>query len=54
MIFCQWMQHPDPIGYGLAREAYVEPAGPDCIIPGLQRPVKVLGLQVSFSYLLYY
>ncbi|XP_024368741.1 uncharacterized protein [Physcomitrium patens] len=40
------MKHPDPIGYGLAREAYVEPAGPDCIIPGLQRPVKVLGLQV--------
>ncbi|KAG0504913.1 hypothetical protein M758_N004800 [Ceratodon purpureus] len=40
------MKHPDPIGYGLACEAFVEPAGPDCIIPGLQKPVRVLGLQV--------
>ncbi|KAL2610051.1 hypothetical protein R1flu_028624 [Riccia fluitans] len=40
------IKHPDPIGYGLASEAFVEPAGPDCIIPGLTRPVRVLGVQV--------
>ena len=43
---CVWRQHPDPIGYGLAKEAYVESAGPDCIIPGQRRPIRVLGLQV--------
>ncbi|XP_024545058.1 uncharacterized protein LOC112351406 [Selaginella moellendorffii] len=40
------MKHPDPIGMGLAEEAMVEAAGPDCIIPGLVKPVKVLGIQV--------
>jgi len=30
----------------------VEPAGPDCIIPGLQKPVRVLGLQVRSSSLI--
>ncbi|KAG6545679.1 hypothetical protein Mapa_012864 [Marchantia paleacea] len=40
------LKHPDPIGHGLASEAFVEPAGPDCIIPGLTRPVRVLGVQV--------
>lgn len=40
------MKHPDPVGMGLATEAFVEPAGPDCIIPGLRRPIKLLGIQV--------
>jgi len=44
-------KHPDPIGYGLAKEAYVESAGPDCIIPGQRRPIRVLGLQLwPFPY----
>lgn len=29
----------------------MEPAGPDCIIPGLQKPIRVLGLQVRSSSL---
>ncbi|CAM6091241.1 unnamed protein product [Calypogeia fissa] len=40
------MKHPDPVGMGLATEAFVEPAGPDCIIPGLRRPIRFLGIQV--------
>jgi hypothetical protein len=40
------LQHPDPIGYGLARECFLEPAGPDCIIPGQPKPIRLLGFQV--------
>ncbi|EPS59104.1 hypothetical protein M569_15708, partial [Genlisea aurea] len=40
------MMHDDPIGSGLAKEAIVEAAGPDCIVPGQTPPVKLLGLKV--------
>lgn len=40
------MKRPDPIGEGLAMEAKLEAAGPDCIVPGLVAPVKFLGLKV--------
>ncbi|EHA8591491.1 hypothetical protein COCNU_scaffold062164G000010 [Cocos nucifera] len=37
---------PDPIGEGLAMEAKLEAAGPDCLVPGQAAPVKLLGLKV--------
>lgn len=40
------LQHPDPIGEGLAMEAMVEAAGPECIVPGQQAPLRLLGLKV--------
>ncbi|XAR69660.1 hypothetical protein NMG60_11001348 [Bertholletia excelsa] len=40
------MKHPNPIGSGLANEAIVEAAGPDCIVPGQVAPVKLLGLKI--------
>jgi len=40
------MKHPDPIGKGLASEAFLEAAGPDCLVPGQVRPIKLLGLQL--------
>ncbi|KAB2060104.1 hypothetical protein ERO13_A11G323600v2 [Gossypium hirsutum] len=40
------MKHPDPIGSGLATEAIVEAAGPECIVPGQVTPVRLLGLKV--------
>ncbi|KAL9399064.1 hypothetical protein Peur_008025 [Populus x canadensis] len=40
------MKHPNPIGTGLAAEALVEAAGPDCIVPGQITPFRVLGLKV--------
>ncbi|KAG6596492.1 uncharacterized protein LOC111443428 [Cucurbita moschata] len=40
------MKHPDPIGSGLAMDAILESAGPDCIVPGQTAPVKLLGLKV--------
>ena len=43
-----FLQHPDPIGSGLAMDAILESAGPDCIVPGQTAPVKLLGLKVSF------
>ncbi|PPD81649.1 hypothetical protein GOBAR_DD21408 [Gossypium barbadense] len=39
------MKHPDPIGSGLATEAIVEAAGPECIVPGQVTPVRLLGLK---------
>lgn len=45
------MQHPDPIGSGLATGAIVEAAGPDCIIPGQIPPVKLLGVKVPAASL---
>ncbi|KAF2307434.1 hypothetical protein GH714_028567 [Hevea brasiliensis] len=38
--------HPNPIGSGLATEAMVESAGPDCVVPGQITPVRLLGLKV--------
>ncbi|TQE10134.1 hypothetical protein C1H46_004237 [Malus baccata] len=40
------MKHPNPVGSGLAMEAIVESAGPDCIVPGQVAPIKLLGLKV--------
>ncbi|XVE96586.1 hypothetical protein REPUB_Repub02eG0235700 [Reevesia pubescens] len=40
------MKHPDPIGSGLATEAIVEAAGPECIVPGQITPIRLLGLKV--------
>ncbi|PIN10302.1 hypothetical protein CDL12_17114 [Handroanthus impetiginosus] len=40
------MKHADPIGSGLGKEAVVEAAGPDCIVPGQVTPIKLLGLKV--------
>ncbi|KAL6574890.1 hypothetical protein OROMI_012175 [Orobanche minor] len=40
------IQHADPIGSGLGREAVVEAAGPDCIVPGQTTPIILLGLKV--------
>ncbi|KAK4419261.1 hypothetical protein Salat_2339000 [Sesamum alatum] len=40
------MKHDDPIGSGLGKEAMVEAAGPDCIVPGQTAPIKLLGLKV--------
>jgi len=40
------MKHSNPIGSGLGTEAIVEAAGPDCLIPGLAAPIKLLGLKV--------
>ncbi|KAK6231677.1 hypothetical protein SCA6_001750 [Theobroma cacao] len=40
------MKHPDPIGSGLATEAIVEAAGPECIVPGQITPVRLLGVKV--------
>ncbi|GJM92954.1 hypothetical protein PR202_ga09463 [Eleusine coracana subsp. coracana] len=42
------MKHPDPIGEGLAMEAVVEAAGPECIVPGQQAPLRLMGLKVCF------
>jgi hypothetical protein len=39
-------QHPDPIGEGLAMEAFAEAAGPECIVPGQQAPLRLMGLKV--------
>ncbi|XP_021893330.1 uncharacterized protein LOC110811216 [Carica papaya] len=40
------MKLPDPIGSGLATEAIVEAAGPECIVPGQITPVQLLGVKV--------
>lgn len=40
------MKHPNPVGSGLALEAMVEAAGPECIVPGQIKPIKLLGLKV--------
>ena len=46
------MQDPNPVGNGLAVDAVLEAAGPDCIVPGQVTPVKLLGLKVFFLFLL--
>jgi hypothetical protein len=40
------MKHPGPIGEGLAMEAVAEAAGPECIVPGQQAPLRLMGLKV--------
>ncbi|XBI19587.1 hypothetical protein VPH35_061062 [Triticum aestivum] len=40
------LQNPDPIGMGLAMEAVAEAAGPECIVPGQQAPLRLMGLKV--------
>ncbi|GLJ44323.1 hypothetical protein SUGI_0927890 [Cryptomeria japonica] len=40
------MKHPDPIGHGVAVEAFLESAGRECVVPGHVRPVTLLGLQL--------
>ncbi|KNA22220.1 hypothetical protein SOVF_036200 [Spinacia oleracea] len=40
------MKDPNPVGNGLAVDAVLEAAGPDCIVPGQATPVKLLGLKV--------
>ncbi|XP_043814658.1 uncharacterized protein LOC110620138 isoform X2 [Manihot esculenta] len=39
------MKHPNPVGTGLATEAVVEAAGPDCIVPGQITPIRLLGVK---------
>uniref|UniRef100_A0A453FNE3 Uncharacterized protein n=1 Tax=Aegilops tauschii subsp. strangulata TaxID=200361 RepID=A0A453FNE3_AEGTS len=41
------LQNPDPIGMGLAMEAVAEAAGPECIVPGQQAPLRLMGLKVQ-------
>jgi hypothetical protein len=43
-----FFQHPNPVKEGLAMEAELEAAGPECIVPGQMAPVRLLGLKVSF------
>eukprot|EP00246_Nothoceros_aenigmaticus_P015521 TRINITY_DN6503_c0_g1_i1.p2 TRINITY_DN6503_c0_g1~~TRINITY_DN6503_c0_g1_i1.p2 ORF type:complete len:139 (+),score=18.03 TRINITY_DN6503_c0_g1_i1:186-602(+) len=40
------IKHPDPIGMGLATEAFIEAAGPDCLVPGQPRPLRIGALQI--------
>lgn len=40
------MKHPNPVGSGLAMEAIVEAAGPECVVPGQVTPIKLLGVKV--------
>uniref|UniRef100_A0A453FNI5 Uncharacterized protein n=1 Tax=Aegilops tauschii subsp. strangulata TaxID=200361 RepID=A0A453FNI5_AEGTS len=40
------MRNPDPIGMGLAMEAVAEAAGPECIVPGQQAPLRLMGLKL--------
>jgi hypothetical protein len=46
------LQHPDPIGVGLAMEAVAEAAGPECIVPGQQAPLRLMGIKVRIHLLL--
>ncbi|XP_010527963.1 PREDICTED: uncharacterized protein LOC104805192 [Tarenaya hassleriana] len=40
------MKNPNPVGNGLAMEAVLESAGPECIVPGQVTPVRLLGVKV--------
>ncbi|KAL5538409.1 hypothetical protein UlMin_044128 [Ulmus minor] len=40
------IKQPNPIETGLASEAIVESAGPDCIVPGQITPLRLLGVKV--------
>ncbi|KAL2933442.1 rRNA biogenesis protein RRP36 [Bienertia sinuspersici] len=41
------MRDRNPVGNGLAVDAVLEAAGPDCIVPGQATPVKLLGLKAT-------
>ncbi|CAN6439360.1 unnamed protein product [Victoria cruziana] len=50
------MKNSNPVGNGFASEARLESAGPECIVPGQVKPVRLLGLKVwpvniSFKFL---
>lgn len=54
-VLFDWLaspQHPDPIGEGLAMEAVAEAAGPECIVPGQQAPLRLMGLKVRIRLIL--
>ena len=40
------LQHPNPVGGGLAMEAVLESAGPECVVPGQVAPLRLLGVKV--------
>ncbi|VVB02400.1 unnamed protein product [Arabis nemorensis] len=40
------MKHPNPVGGGLAMEAVLESAGPECVVPGQVTPLRLLGVKV--------
>ncbi|GAB2272287.1 hypothetical protein Dimus_007107 [Dionaea muscipula] len=40
------IKHKNPIGKGLAVDAILESAGPECIVPGQTVPFNLLGLKV--------
>ncbi|KAJ8899820.1 hypothetical protein K2173_019521 [Erythroxylum novogranatense] len=40
------MKHPNPVGNGLAVDAVLEAAGPDCIVPGQIKPIRIVGVKV--------
>lgn len=46
-----WLQHPNPVESGLATDAILEGAGPDCIVPGQIKPVRLLGLKVFLLFI---
>lgn len=41
------LQHPNPVGGGLAMEAVLESAGPECVVPGQVTPLRLLGVKVT-------
>jgi hypothetical protein len=46
-LWLDWLAAPlDPIGEGVAMEAVAEAAGAECIIPGQQAPLRLMGLKV--------
>jgi hypothetical protein len=45
-------QHPDLIEEGLAIEAVVEAAELECIVPGQQTPLRLMGLKVRVNHLM--
>lgn len=46
------MRCPNPIGDGVVIGAVVEPAGPDCFVPGLSSPVRLLDIKVDLFAIL--
>lgn len=52
LLNLRFLQHPNPVGTGLATEAVVEAAGPDCIVPGQITPIRLLGVKVFLVFCL--
>ena len=48
-----FLQNPNPVGNGLAVAAALEGAGPECIVPGLAKPIKLLGLKVLLVFVFF-